>query len=66
VNAITKSGTNTPSGTVSSYFRHDRFNAANPIVGYVLPYSNQAVSTLLWRADPEGQSPHLRKLRIRA
>jgi hypothetical protein len=45
VNAITKSGTNLPSGSLSGYFRNDRFNAADPIAGYVLPYSNQAVST---------------------
>ena len=44
VNAITKSGTNIPSGTASGYFRSDRFNAKDPIKGYVLPYSNQAVS----------------------
>ncbi len=45
VNAITKSGTNVNSGTFSGYFRSDKFNAADPIAGYVLPYSNQAVST---------------------
>jgi len=45
VNAITKSGTNIPSGSVSGFFRNDRFNAADHIAGYVLPYSNQAVST---------------------
>ena len=45
VNAITKSGTNIFAGTSSGYFRNDRLNAADPIAGYVLPYSNQAVST---------------------
>ena len=44
VNAITKSGTNVPSGSLSGYFRSDRFNAADPVAGYVLPYSNQAIS----------------------
>jgi hypothetical protein len=44
VNAVTKSGTNTPSGTFSSYFRDDRFNAADHVVGRVLPYSNQQIS----------------------
>ena len=44
VNAITKSGTNTAAGSFSGYFRSDRFNAADPVAGYVLPYSNQAIS----------------------
>jgi hypothetical protein len=44
VNAITKSGTNTPSGLFSGYFRNDRFNAADFIQQRVLPYSNQQLS----------------------
>jgi hypothetical protein len=47
VNAITKSGTNTPSGTFAGYFRDDRFNAADPIAGRVLPYSNKQLSGTL-------------------
>ena len=43
-NAITKSGTNLLSGTVSGFFRSDRFNAADFIQERVLPYSNQQVS----------------------
>ncbi|MBI4886082.1 MAG: TonB-dependent receptor [Acidobacteria bacterium] len=45
VNVITKSGTNTPSGSLSGYFRHDSLNAADFIQHRVLPYSNQQVST---------------------
>jgi hypothetical protein len=45
INAITKSGTNTYGGTFSGYFRDDRFNAADHVVGEVLPYSNQQWST---------------------
>jgi hypothetical protein len=45
VNAITKSGTNTPAGLFSGYFRDDRFNAADFIQDRVLPYSNQQLST---------------------
>ena len=45
VNAITKSGTNTSAGTISGYFRDDRFNAADHIQNRVLPYSNQQFST---------------------
>ena len=45
VNVITKSGTNTPSGSVSGYFRHDSLNAEDFIQKRVLPYSNQQVST---------------------
>ena len=44
VNAITKSGTNTPSGSFSSYFRSDKFNAADHVTGTVLPYSDQQLS----------------------
>ena len=45
VNAITKSGTNNPSGTFAGYFRSDRLNAADPIQKRVLPYNNQQLST---------------------
>src|SRR5687767_9374276 len=43
-NAITKSGTNVFAGTLSGFFRSDRFNAADFIQQRVLPYSNQQVS----------------------
>jgi hypothetical protein len=45
VNAITKSGTNMFSGSLSGYFRDDRFNAEDFVAGEVLPYSNQQIST---------------------
>lgn len=45
LNAVTKSGTNVFAGTLGGYFRHDRFNAADPVAKRVLPYSNQQVST---------------------
>ena len=44
VNAVTKSGTNSPSGSFSGYFRSDRFNAADPVAGEVIPYSDQQLS----------------------
>jgi hypothetical protein len=44
VNAITKSGTNTPAGTFSGYFRDDKFNAEDFIQRRVLPYSDQQLS----------------------
>ena len=44
VNAVTKSGTNTPGGTLSGYFRDANLNAADFIQNRVLPYSNQQVS----------------------
>ncbi|MDA1184828.1 MAG: TonB-dependent receptor [Acidobacteria bacterium] len=47
VNAVTKSGTNTYAGSVSGFFRDDKFNAKDFIRGEVLPYSNQQVSTTL-------------------
>jgi hypothetical protein len=45
VNAISKSGTNTPSGTLSGYFRDERFNADDFVAKRVLPYSDQQLST---------------------
>ena len=41
INAVTKSGTNTFSGTASSYFRHDSMIAKDFVARRVLPYSNQ-------------------------
>jgi len=45
VNAITKSGTNTPAGTFSGYFRSDKFNAEDLVAHRVVPYSDQQIST---------------------
>ena len=45
VNAVTKSGTNTPSGTVSGYFRSSDWAAKDPIENRVIPFSNQQYST---------------------
>ena len=44
VNAITKSGTNQFAGSAAGYFRDDQFNAADHVVGEVLPYENQQLS----------------------
>jgi hypothetical protein len=44
VNAITKSGTNTPSGTFSGFFRDDGWNAKDFIQDRVIPYSDQQYS----------------------
>jgi len=45
VNAITKSGTNSPAGSFGGYFRDDKFNAADFIRMKVLPYSDQQLTT---------------------
>ena len=45
VNAVTKSGTNTYAGSVSGFFRDDKFNGKDFIRDAVLPYSNQQYST---------------------
>jgi len=45
VNAITKSGTNTPGGTFSGYFRDSKFNGKDPVANVVLPYQDQQIST---------------------
>jgi hypothetical protein len=47
VNAVTKSGTNDVSGSLSGYFRDDRFIAEDFVAGRVLPYSNTQISTTL-------------------
>jgi hypothetical protein len=44
VNAVTKSGTNTPSGTVSGFFRDDKWNAKDFIQDRVIPYADQQYS----------------------
>jgi hypothetical protein len=41
VNAVSKSGTNSLSGSGYGYFRSDKFNAADFVANRVLPYSNQ-------------------------
>ena len=44
VNAITKSGTNTLSGSLVGNFRDSAWNAADPVLDKVVPYSNQQIS----------------------
>jgi hypothetical protein len=44
INAITKSGTNVPSGSVSGYFRDDKFIAKDFVQHRVIPYQNQQTS----------------------
>src|SRR5258706_1856038 len=41
VNAITKSGTNRPSGSFLGSFRDSKFNKADPVLHVVVPYSDQ-------------------------
>src|SRR2546422_2637782 len=45
VNAVTKSGTNTPSGSFSGYFRDSKFNSPDFIQKRVIPYQDQQLST---------------------
>src|SRR5438093_4280773 len=47
VNAVTKSGTNTLSGSMVGNFRDSKFNAEDPVLLRVLPYSNQQISGTL-------------------
>ena len=44
VNVITKSGTNQLSGLFRTNFRHNRFNAEEPVLQRVLPINNQQFS----------------------
>jgi hypothetical protein len=41
VNVVTKSGTNTPHGTVYSFFRDEAFNGENALTGTTLPMDQQ-------------------------
>jgi len=43
VQAISRSGTNTPSGSFYGFFRDDKLNSADPVANKVLPYQNQQV-----------------------
>src|SRR5437762_7539908 len=45
VNAITKSGGNQVAGLFRGNFRDSRFNATNPVLGFVEPIQNQQLST---------------------
>jgi hypothetical protein len=45
VNAITKSGGNTPAGMFAGFFREDSWNAPDHVANRVLPYSDQQLST---------------------
>jgi Carboxypeptidase regulatory-like domain/TonB dependent receptor len=47
VNVVTKSGTNQFSGAFRSNFRDSRFNAPNPVLGKIVPISNQQFSGTL-------------------
>jgi hypothetical protein len=44
INAVTKSGTNTPSGSFSSYFRDDSMIGKDFVQDRVLPYSDQQIN----------------------
>src|SRR5712692_5685526 len=44
VNVVTKSGTNTPSGSLVGNFRNSAWNAPDPVLHRVLPYKNQQIS----------------------
>ena len=45
VNVVTRSGSNLLSGSFRGNFRHDRFNAKNPVLDRVEPINNQQYST---------------------
>ena len=66
VNAVTKSGTNMFSGTLVGNFRDSALNAADPVLGVVVPYSDQQISGTYGGPIVQRQASLLRQLRIRA
>ena len=66
VQAISRSGTNDIHGSTFGFFRSDKFNAADPVKGTVLPYRGPAGGLHARRADREGQAALLRVVRVRA
>ena len=66
VNAVTKSGTNTPAGTFSGYFRDDSDWAARITSRTGVPLLESAVQRHVRRTDPARPGSLLRQLRIRA
>ena len=44
VNVVTKSGTNTPSGSFLGFFRDDKYIAKDFVAGRVLPFSNKQLT----------------------
>ncbi len=51
VQAVTKSGSNTPSGSLYGFFRDSSLNAANAYTNTVLPYQNEQMGGTLRRPD---------------
>lgn len=47
VQAISRAGTNDTAGSFYGYFRDDNFNAADPFLNRVLPYSNRQIGGTL-------------------
>src|SRR3954465_2931587 len=47
IQAISKSGRNTTSGSTFGYFRRDSLNSADLVANKVLPYSNQQIGATL-------------------
>ena len=67
VNAITKSGTNSTSGTFVGNFRNSQLERRRiPCCNRVLPHKNQQIQRHDRRADHPQQAALLRQLRVRA
>jgi hypothetical protein len=62
VNAVTKSGTNTHSGTTSGYFRDSDWAAKDHVTDRAIPFSNQQYSATYGGPIRRDRIPHLRKL----
>ena len=60
IQAISKSGTNTLSGSTYGYFRNDKLNSPDLVALRVLPYSNQQIGATLGGPIVKDKSPLLR------
>ena len=66
VQAISRSGTNDLRGSTYGFFRSDKFNAADPVTGTVLPFQNQQAGVTLGGPIIQNKMHFFGVLRVRA
>ncbi len=66
VQAISRSGTNDMHGSTFGFFRSDKFNAADPVKGTVLPYEDQQAGFTLGGPIVKDKLHYFASYRVRA